>query len=455
MEIVLVNAVRRHLETRGNTALENAGLAYLAGSLKAAGLGFTILDNVLDGRTAAALAEELSGRDVVLAVHLMGRNWVEGLEDLLAAADRCGARVRYTVAGGQYASLYAEEILAECPRIDFLVRGEGEDILPRIAKLVEAGKTGELQRLQTKDYHQVDLATLPSPHHYSLDMTVPADIPIWASRGCAGSCAFCMIPEFYRHLGKKLRRRPTEDVLEELLELHSRTGKTRFQFGDDNFVPHGKEEQQNLSHMLEEAAVRIPGFCFSIYAKPELVQPELFRHWRHLGLDHTFLGIESFNDEFLQYLGKANRQADNLRALAVHRELELPFSMGYIMISPHFRIQDVQGELEMLENHVLASPALPPSLFHALSNCLLVYNKTRLCRKLKTEGLLDESAYDHFYDIFPYRIDPEVSIYLQAMQNYKAGITGMIGMSEARAALDTARALAEMASQHLREAQAR
>ncbi|MES9900360.1 MAG: radical SAM protein [Sedimenticola sp.] len=456
MKIILLNVVGQALSTRGDSNLENASLAYLGGALKAAGFEFSVVDNVLDGRSPEALVAELPESDnILLAVHLMGRNWVDGLNSFLRAVEEQKHAVRYLVVGGQYASLYADEILADCPAIDMLVRGEGEEILLRIATLMASGEFDALSQLDDKLFYQADLAAIPNPYHYSLAMEVPPSITIWTSRGCIGKCAFCMTPEFHRHFDQYMRRRPCTRVAEEIVSLHDATGRTFFQFGDDNFVPLDKQEQQSITDMLEGIKARIPEFTFSIYAKPDLVDLQLFSHWKTLGLKHTFLGIESFNDTFLRYLGKTNRCTDNLKALEIHNQLSLRYTIGYIMVSPFFEIEDIQGELQMLQQHVLDTPVIPASLFNAPSNCLLVYNKTRLYRKLKAEGVISAEGYDHFYDIYPYRINPTVSIYLQAIKQYTSEVTGSIDMEAAQQALFIAQDLAEAAPLHLMAAQER
>ena len=442
-KVVLLNVVKQAPAVRGSAKVENAALCYLAGALRENGIQFVVLDNILEAKPIADLVQDLpQGEDLLIAAHLMGRNWVEGACEFIRLARETHYPIVYTVAGGQYASLYANEIAAEYPEIERIVCGEGEERIVEIASAVRAGSPERTTRIDP-NYARVELDTLPRPYHYTLEAGSQAKIVIWASRGCHGNCSFCMIPAFYGRVGRRWGRRPTQDVRDEILEIHHRQGVCDFEFGDESFIPRDARDIEAVTEMLRSLQTRITGFSFSIYAKPEQVEVGLFRRWQVYGLRHVFLGIESFNDAFCRLLGKTNRRADNVRSIEILTSLDMAYAMGFIIIAPNYTIEDVQNELRALATYVMPSPVNPASLFYALTNRLLVYDKTRLYEQLSAAGLIDPQGYDRFYDIYPYRIDPRVGAYLHTMQQYQRGREGLITANAAHEALDLAMQVAD------------
>lgn len=444
VKIVLLNAVRQPLIGRSNPKVENGGLAYLAGALKACGIDFVILDNVLVEKSIPELVEDLPrDEDLLIAAHLMGRNWIDGLREFVRIARQASYRIRLTITGGQYASLYAQDILKECPEIDLLLRGEAEELIVKIASWAKQGDYEKILQLDTSCYVRLDLRSITNPYHYSLGCAGDAEILIWSSRGCHGNCTFCMIPEFYRETGRPWQRRPTSKIQQEILELYEKNGLAHYQFGDDSFVTRDKEDMQAVTEMLHLLNSRIPDFSFGIYARPQLVKEDLFCQWKEYGLRQVFLGIEAFNDGFLATLGKANRRKHNIRSIGVVSNLNISYAMGFIMISPYYSLEDVRNELRAIADYVVGSPVNPTSLFYALTNALLVYKGTKLYRRLSKQGLISEEGYDRFYDIYPYKIDPKVGAYLKLMKDNERKSTGPITMEKAVKALELSIQLAD------------
>lgn len=162
--------------------------------------------------------------------------------------------------GGMHPSMFAKDILTYCPSIDFVVIGEGEEQtlalvdvcqgnserLPRIPALgwrkpdgtvVLNPRDGYLEDFGTRTHYgwsqvslsdyTVDTSTWNNPKQLSFELAVP----IMTTRSCPFRCSFCSVPGF---LGKKLRFRNPQDVLDEVEYLHKELGQNYFEFADDN-----------------------------------------------------------------------------------------------------------------------------------------------------------------------------------------------------------------------------
>jgi radical SAM superfamily enzyme YgiQ (UPF0313 family) len=158
------------------------------------------------------------------------------------------------IAGGPFASVNADRILMDCPYIDCVGIGEGEELLPdylshlghpgSVAGLVWR-KAGDIVRNTPRPIIQ-DLDRFPYPDRTSLPIeyieSLPLDVPavlsmdrfctMQTSRGCPYSCIFCDIP--FLSSGKWRSRSP-DHVLGEMQQLND-MGYRSIYLTDDHFL---------------------------------------------------------------------------------------------------------------------------------------------------------------------------------------------------------------------------
>jgi len=163
-----------------------------------------------------------------------------------------------TLMGGIHATLYASEILDNCPSLDGLVLGEGEDT---ILKLLEAmagnGCWRDIGGLAFRhegrtvvhakvDYiHDVDRLPRPAyelirPEDYFMDtsawhnpkgLPIHTSVPIISSRSCPNRCTICSM---YQVMGPRWRPRSAVNVVDEIEYVYHTYGLRHFSFMDDN-----------------------------------------------------------------------------------------------------------------------------------------------------------------------------------------------------------------------------
>ena len=158
------------------------------------------------------------------------------------------------IVGGPFATMNAEHILKDCPQIDCVGVGEGEDLLPDyLCNLHDPGSVaGLLWRNGAEIVHNHerpllrDLDRFPYPDRTSLPIdyieSLPLDVPavlsldkfctMQTSRGCPYSCIYCDIPSFSEG---KWRCRSPEHVLGEMQELND-LGYRSVYLTDDHFL---------------------------------------------------------------------------------------------------------------------------------------------------------------------------------------------------------------------------
>lgn len=231
-------------------------------------------------------------------------------------ADAFRARGKTVVMGGFHVSNMPDEALLHA---DAVVVGEGEQVWPA---LLDDWRLGRLQRV----YRSGSL--LPTDH-------IPAarrDIfkkkgylltnTIQTTRGCPHDCEFCSVTAFY---GRRFRKRPVKQVLDELLEL--RKANSFVFFVDDNIVADRRYAIDLFTGMLEME------FKWLSHAPIDFAQDrELIKLAGASGCLGMFVGFESLNQERLDAMGKTtNSAAAYLEHAAVFRDYGIGILGSFVM----------------------------------------------------------------------------------------------------------------------------
>lgn len=162
-----------------------------------------------------------------------------------------------TVMGGIYPTTQPEKAL-EDPALDYVVLGEGEDSLSKLAKAVESGDEGALPDgiglrrdgkpvvIPKKGFiEDIDSLPLPARHKLRMDLYINADkayrfgplrrphTSIFTSRGCPGRCIFC---DAVHMMGREFRAHSAGRVLDEIESLITAYGMRELAFLDDNLT---------------------------------------------------------------------------------------------------------------------------------------------------------------------------------------------------------------------------
>ena len=158
------------------------------------------------------------------------------------------------IVGGPFATMNADRILKDCPQIDCVGVGEGEELLPDyLSNLHDPGSVAGLvwrngdEIVQNRARPLIrDLDRFPYPDRPSLPIdyieSLPLDVPavlsldkfctMQTSRGCPYSCIYCDIPSLS---DGKWRCRSPEHVLGEMQELND-LGYRSIYLTDDHFL---------------------------------------------------------------------------------------------------------------------------------------------------------------------------------------------------------------------------
>jgi len=173
------------------------------------------------------------------------------------------------VIGGMHPTIYPAEILANCPSIDWVVIGEGEESVLQLVntlsdesydfdkvdgfayrrngKVIVNPKRRLISNLDDIPFPAYDLINLPDYYHDTSgwhnpkNLPINMSIPIISSRGCPMHCTFCCM---FMVMGHRQRCRTPEKVVDEIEFLYQKYGHRHFSFMDDNLT-------LNRIHILE------------------------------------------------------------------------------------------------------------------------------------------------------------------------------------------------------------
>ena len=397
MDVLLVDpALRRGVPE----PYENLGVASLAAAARRGGFHTHTLLNHVEGWSRRRLGRELLERQpAVLGLSLLSFHARPTL-DLVRDLKQAGLRSR-VVAGGHFPTFNDGRLLAERPEIDAVVRGEGDLSLVALLQAWREGRDpvgvagvswrspeGTIQVNPMRSLVE-DLDTMPWPVRDHTDRIIRAGgtLNLVRSRGCFANCAFCSIGSFYRmQKGPAWRQRSVADVVAEMESLTRRWPGVPVKFYDDQFIGPGRRGREDARAFAEALITRGSNVPFSIFARADTVEPELFRVLKAAGLRSVFVGIESGSQRELDEFNKHTTVEDNLAALKVLQGLDIRFQMGLIFFDPYTQMDDVQANMDFIRRtRPLWST---PGNVLSVENRAIVYKGTPFYERLKAEDRL-------------------------------------------------------------------
>lgn len=181
----------------------------------------------------------------------------------VAATSREVAPQAKVALAGVHATLFAEDILNNCPDIDYIILGEGEEQTAALAQRLVNHDTADLSHIQSfawrnssgevvvnkRDHYIQDLDHIPFPSwdliafdEYYRDHSnwynpkghdIKISVPIMATRSCPYDCNFCSAQ---KTMGRGFRKRSAVNLVDEIEYHVLQHGHNYFGFVDDNLT---------------------------------------------------------------------------------------------------------------------------------------------------------------------------------------------------------------------------
>jgi radical SAM superfamily enzyme YgiQ (UPF0313 family) len=300
--------------------------------------------------------------------------------------------------GGVFATLNAERVKQQCPEIDFVCRGDGEQLLlDLVAQLDDpASVAGVTWAKDDQVVHNPNrpldrnLDQWPFPDRESLPLdfieAMPLDVPavlsmerfttMQTSRGCPWPCVFCDIPVFNEG---KWRARSAQHVVDEFIHLQQ-LGYGAVYFVDDHFLLQPKRIEA-ICRGISGAGVAIQWGC---EGRVDSTAQHLFPAMAKAHCRTVMFGVESGSQAVLDRLKKEQTLAEVERAVTKAKQAGIEIVHGFFVVgTPDETIDDLRATFDFAAKLRLDTFAF---------NRLCVYRGTPLWHEYLQRGLVDDAA---------------------------------------------------------------
>ena len=209
---------------------------------------------------------------------------------------------------------------------EVICRGEGEITIKSAINHLRSNRDRKVKAVISQEEDLIDLDTLLFPARDLLDKSryfVPGktfngnieikgnSTTIMASRGCPFSCSFCASPILHN---RKLRFRSLENTQYELEHLKNEYGVSSLRWQDD-CIPLNLRKHPELVDYLRTSGIYSRGS-----ARTDQINPKMLDALWNSGFREIGFGIESADQEVLNYLSKGTTIEKNRYALKLTKE---------------------------------------------------------------------------------------------------------------------------------------
>jgi radical SAM superfamily enzyme YgiQ (UPF0313 family) len=207
-----------------------------------------------------------------------------------------------TILGGPHATLCPDEARRH---VDTVVVGEAENIWEQVLKDFQNG----CMKPVYKSEGFVNPEALKAPDSRILPYQPFGIDSVQATRGCPHNCKFCCVTTIYGH---KFRKRPIDDVLAQVREIHARN--MNLFFTDDNIIGDRKyaiELFKGLIRLQEETGRELlwGGQSTLLITKDE----EIMELASKSGCRSLYIGFESLSHDALARAKKRHNSPEQYR----------------------------------------------------------------------------------------------------------------------------------------------
>lgn len=330
-KVLLVNPPHTAIGSRiPREQLPPLGLLSVGGPLIDAGFDVALLDAEFGPMTLAAIIGQVAERapDVLMMGH-SGSTSAHDTIMRIAQGVKAARPDLPIVYGGVYPTYHWEDILRDCPQIDYIVRGEGERTATELIRTwSEGGALGMVDGIALR-IDGVPTATAPAAIIRNLDdyrtgweLIDHRRYSYWGgmravvvqfSRGCPYLCSYCGQRGFWT----QWRHRDPAKFARELARLHREHGVELINFADELPTGSRKAWKAFLEALIaENVNLTLVG---STRTGDIVRDADILHLYKQAGVIRFLLGIESYDEATLKAIRKGSSASEDRQAIALLR----------------------------------------------------------------------------------------------------------------------------------------
>lgn len=340
------------------------GLQYIAASLEKEGHSAEIIDLDEEHITRENLKNLLLTSDVVcLSVFI---NNYSIAADVSKEIKQIDANIPLII-GGPHCTFLRGDVFSHIPYADISVESEGELVILDLVQYFEGKKKlSDIPGIQYKEKKKItsgkpfevikDINSLPFPARhltekyehlpfYSGLLFKKKFTTLLSSRGCPNKCRFCT--RFGNIKGWTYRRRSPENIIQEMQEISEKYNSVMIV--DDNFLADKKSIHIIMDKLIE---MDIDLELYILGARVDTAEYDLYNKMKKAGVKFVGFGIESGNQDVLNYYNKKITLPQIRKAVTLSREMDF-VTLGFFIFGAPFETR------KHIENTIEFARSLP------------------------------------------------------------------------------------------------
>jgi len=321
------------------------GILYMAAYLKNTGkYDVSVIDAQADDLTHEQVAEQVAQiAPDITGLTAMTFTLVD-VKLVVKEIRRRGIRT-HIVIGGPHTAIFPDECFEpDGLNADYVVVGEGEKTLDRLAEDIYLGKAKE-RIYRQQDFIQ-DLNELPFParelthidKYYSVLSQDTPTTTAFSSRGCPFSCAYCDRPA----LGKGFRAMSATRVADEMEDCVKKGIKEIF-FYDDTF----SVSMKRVMEICAEIKRRNIKIKWDVRTRVNVVNDDLLKAMKEAGCERIHFGVETANPRVVKELQKGTTNLQVEKAFDMCKKHGIKTLAYFMMGNPTETLEDVKETLAL------------------------------------------------------------------------------------------------------------
>ena len=330
------------------------GLAYLASIARSQGDDVRIIDSIAMDYTFEDITGQIKKFDPDLVGLTSTTSMIPDAYKVAELAKEYNKEVK-TVIGGPHVTFTQEETLMESPHMDFTVAGEGETSFSNLLLHLKGKK--EIKEVKGISYRDSEKIIVTPPEQLIKDVdSIPLPaidlLPmekykagtkrfgtLMTSRGCPYNCIFCSSS---LQFGKVWRGHSTERVMTELRRLVFDYGIHEIEFLDDTFTLNMKRAIEIARNIKAENL----DIKWSGSARVNLFNEEIAKAMKDSGAHTIYFGIESGNQNTLDFIGKGIKLQQAVDSVRKGNEAGLHTLGSFIIGFPDDTVYEVKNTIK-------------------------------------------------------------------------------------------------------------
>lgn len=265
------------------------------------------------------------------------------------------------IIGGVFPSYHWQQILEEESQIDYIVRGEGEEICRQLIRAIEENTS--LERIRGLAFRQdglpvktLDAIPIQDLDQYRIGWELMGNnfysywgrkraVVVQFSRGCPYPCTYCGQSLFW----KTWRHRDPKKFAAEIIMLHRKYGIEVFNFADENPTTNRKVWIEFLQEIISyKEKLILVGSC---RADNIVRDADVMHLYKKAGFERFLMGIENYDAVTLKQIRKAGSIETDREAIRVLRQHNILSMATYVVGFAEEKLTDHWKSLKHLMNY--------------------------------------------------------------------------------------------------------